>query len=104
MKKILLVALSLMLLLAFGCSKDTNNSSVTNPRGGSVNPVGYIQGRVVDACTGEGIQNAWVDIGLVSKVKTNEDGVYKMKNVPATTYIDKTTVRINGELEIEPDD
>ncbi len=101
MKKILFVALSLMLLLAFGCSKDTNNSSVTNPRGGSVNPVGYIQGRVVDACTGEGIQNAWVDIGLVSKVKTNEDGVYKMKNVPATTYIDKTTVRINGDLDID---
>jgi hypothetical protein len=91
MKKILLVALSLMLLLAFGCSKDTNNSSVTNPNPGTLKATGTVQGIVKDSCTGNPIVGAVVDIG-VAKATTNTDGQYTMKNVPATSYIKKTTV------------
>jgi hypothetical protein len=86
MKKILLVALSLMLLLAFGCSHDTNNSSVTNPNTGSLNPKGYVQGKVVDSCTGLPIVGAVIDIG-VAKATTNSAGQYRMAGVPATTYV-----------------
>jgi hypothetical protein len=86
MKKILLVALSLMLLLAFGCSHDTNNSSVTNPNASSLNPKGYVQGKVVDSCTGLPIVGAVINIG-VAKATTDIDGQYRMAGVPATTYV-----------------
>jgi hypothetical protein len=86
MKKILLVALSLMLLLAFGCSHDTNNSSVTNPNASSLNPKGYVQGKVVDSCTGLPIVGAVINIG-VAKATTDSAGQYKMAGVPATTYV-----------------
>ena len=96
MKKILFVALSLLLLLAFGCSDDTNNSSVTNPNPNTVYPKGYIQGTVRDACTQAPIVGAVVDIGI-AKATTTSTGQYIMKNVPATSYIDRT--EIDGELE-----
>ena len=99
MKKILFVALSLMLLLAFGCSKDTNNSSVTNPNPDTLYPKGHVQGIVKDACTLEPIEGAVVDIGFAS-AKTNARGQYIIKNVPATTYVKSTEV--DGELEIDP--
>ena len=91
MKKILLVALSLMLLLAFGCSHDTNNSSVTNPNPPTLFPKGYVQGKIVDSCTGNPIVGAVVDIGI-AKATTNTAGQYVIKNVPATSYVDATTV------------
>lgn len=96
MKKILFVALSLLLLLAFGCSHDTNNSSVTNPNPNTVYPKGYIQGTVRDACSQAPIVNAVVDIGI-ARATTNARGQYIMTNVPATSYIDRT--EIDGELE-----
>lgn len=100
MKKILFVALSLLLLLAFGCSHDTNNSSVTNPNPNTVYPTGTVQGIVKDACTQAPIAGAVVDIG-VAQATTNANGQYVMRNVPATSYIDQT--EINGNLTMGKD-
>jgi len=97
MKKILFVALSLLLLLAFGCSDDTNNSSVTNPNPNTVYPKGHIQGIVKDACTQAPIVGAVVDIGI-ARATTNSNGQYIMRDVPATSYIDQT--EIDGDLHI----
>ena len=97
MKKILFVALSLLLLLAFGCSHDTNNSSVTNPNPNTVYPKGYIQGIVKDACTQAPIAGAVVDIGI-AQATTNSNGQYIMRDIPATSYIDQT--EIDGDLNI----
>lgn len=101
MKKILFVALSLLLLLAFGCSHDTNNSSVTNPNPNTVYPKGYLQGYVLDACTRAPIVGAVVDIGI-AKATTNSNGQYIMRDVPATSYIKNTDV--NGNLDINDGD
>ena len=97
MKKILFVALSLLLLLAFGCSHDTNNSSVTNPNPNTVYPKGYIQGYVLDTCSRAPIVGAVVDIGI-AKATTNSDGQYIMRDIPATSYIKDTVV--TGDLNI----
>jgi hypothetical protein len=98
MKKILFVALSLLLLLAFGCSKDTNNSSVTNPNPATLYPTGYVQGKIVDSCTGQAIVGAVVNIGVAKSKPTDSAGQYMIKNVPATSYVDKT--RVDGSLTV----
>jgi len=95
MKKILFVALSLLLLLAFGCSHDTNNSSVTNPNPTAFKATGSIQGTVRDACTTAPIVNALVDIGIKS-TRTNKDGFWILEKVPATSYVDE--IQIDGSL------
>lgn len=87
MRKSILVALSLMTLVAFGCSGD--HSSVTNPTANALTPTGTIQGKLVDACNQQPIANAVVDIGL-AKATTNSDGQYTLTNVPATRQQDSS--------------
>lgn len=97
MKKILFVALSLLLLLAFGCSDDTNNSSVTNPNPNAFKATGSIQGKVLDSCSTLPIKNALVSIGF-KKTYTDEQGQWFFKDVPATSYED--TIQIDGNLTL----
>lgn len=71
--------LSLAALL-IGCSGD---EAVNNPNASKFNPVGTIQGVLVDAVTKDPIVGAVVDIGVTSDT-TSETGQFVLENVPAT--------------------
>jgi len=69
-----LLAVPLAVGLAVGCSnkQDKNISAVANPE--YVQPIGHIQGIVVDACTMEAIENVEVSISVKGKKKTYTTG------------------------------
>lgn len=87
MKRILYFVLAAAMLAMFGCTGDTNISSVGTPNPNTLVPTGSIQGRLIDACTQMPIANAIIDIG-VAKAVTSSDGQYTLLNVPATTQAD----------------
>jgi len=83
-KSVMLVVLLIVASLAiFGCSDDTSKA-VTNPGAFNMNPIGSIQGRLLDAVTLEPIVNAVIDIGVTQAV-TTADGQFVLYNVPADT-------------------
>ena len=68
-------------LIITGCT--TENTELTNPNPGTLNPTGTIQGRLVDSVTQEPIVGAVIDIG-VGKATTSETGQFTIRDVPAT--------------------
>ena len=87
MKRLLLVVLSLLLLMAFGCSHDTNNSSVTNPNTNPFTPKGNVAGVLTDTVTSEPIVGAVIHIYDKTAV-TGTDGAFVIKDVPANSPVD----------------
>lgn len=90
---ILIFASLLIPFMMWGCS-DVNLPSTagqTNPNPNPVNPVGTIQGKLVDRVTLAPISGAIIDIG-VAKATTSDTGQFTMANVPATQDAAKGTV------------
>jgi hypothetical protein len=90
---------SLAILVVSGCSKDESDS-VTNPNAKSFQPKGTIQGVVRDAVTLQPIVGALVSVDLKSD-KTDKQGSYVIKDVPATA--DALNNTVFGAYTIEVD-
>lgn len=110
---ILVFTLLLIPLMMWGCSELNTPSTAgqTNPNPSTLNPVGTIQGKLVDKVTLSPISGAVIDIA-VGKATTAETGQFKIANVPATNDAAKETVtgsysatidlrEINKEIDAE---
>jgi hypothetical protein len=89
-KRLLLAALSLMTLIVFGCTGDTNTNSSTNPNSNTFTPKGTVTGVLNDSVTNQPIANADVYI-MDRKATTGDQGQFTITDVPANTPVGTET-------------